>query len=354
MLIRNRGRLMWLLGVVLLAGSVFGTGWALQQPAAGDGPSSPAKSSEGPLGIVGLGYVDIEPGISYLNPLQSGQVAHIYVKEGDDVHAGDLLLSLDNTMARLRLVEAQAAVAAAEHELSDAQLRLPRERQNDIDIQKAQLEVVEAKLAAAERGLKIQRKLYDEKQIVSNDVLAETESNVKAVRAAVKAQQAAVKKAMDFDVQGPINRLRDQLHAKQAVRDQARQAYLECDLYAPADGTVLRIFATVGAPLSVAQKTAAVQFCPNLPRIVRVEILQEWAARIQAGQVALVEDDTRNGVQWKGKVTRISDWYTQRRTPLLEPFQYNDVRTLECIVYLDPSNRHLRLGQRVRVTIRPQ
>jgi hypothetical protein len=38
---------------------------------------------------------------------------------------------------------------------------------------------------------------------------------------------------------------------------------------------------------------------------------------------------------------------------LLEPLQLNDVRTLECIVTLDPDQdlSQLRVGQRVRVTL---
>ena len=35
----------------------------------------------------------------------------------------------------------------------------------------------------------------------------------------------------------------------------------------------------------------------------------------------------------------------------MEPLQFNDVRTLECIVTLDPDQPPLRIGQRVRVTL---
>ena len=54
---------------------------------------------------------------------------------------------------------------------------------------------------------------------------------------------------------------------------------------------------------------------------------------------------------WRGKVVRLSDWYTHRRSMLQEPLQFNDVRTLECIVQLDPGQSALRIGQRVRVTL---
>jgi hypothetical protein len=50
-------------------------------------------------------------------------------------------------------------------------------------------------------------------------------------------------------------------------------------------------------------------------------------------------------------VIRVSDWYTHRRSILQEPFQLNDVRTLEWLIALDPGQQPLRIGQRVRVTI---
>ena len=48
---------------------------------------------------------------------------------------------------------------------------------------------------------------------------------------------------------------------------------------------------------------------------------------------------------------RISDWYSQRRSVLLEPLQFNDVRTLECIISIDPGQPPLRIGQRVRIAL---
>ena len=35
----------------------------------------------------------------------------------------------------------------------------------------------------------------------------------------------------------------------------------------------------------------------------------------------------------------------------IDPFQFNDVRMLECLVEFDPNSRPVRMGQRMRVTI---
>ena len=238
-------------------------------------------------GIIGTGFVDVEDGIAYLHPPLPGVVDQVYIGESDKVKEGDLLLSLDNRMQRIALRQAQA-----------------------------DLEAAGITLAAAQRKME-------------KDLPAKHES----------------------DIQVEIDLARCNVKAKEAQRDLAHLAVVQCDLYAPADGVVLRLFATRGDLLSGQGRHYAVHFCPNTRRVIRAEILQEWAGKVKKGQVAFIEDDTRHGPQWKGKVVRVSDQFTQRRSTLQEPFQYNDVRTLECIVSLDDRNTPLVYGQRVRVII---
>jgi multidrug resistance efflux pump len=344
-------RFVWLLGFLLLLGTMVGAGWVLNQSASGTGPG--AKTEPSMLGVMGLGYVDVEDGITLLHPPKPGRVEQVFVKEGDEVREGDLLLSLDNRAAKLVLVQAEADLAAAKQKLADAERQLEKDKQHEIDIQTAKLEAARSKLEEARSELQIQRNLYKDKQFkqLSDDQLSMAENKFKAVEHTVKAQEALLAKLKDIDTAGPIAQLRDAVKAKEAQRDLAHLAFVERDLYAPADGMVLRLLATPGDLLTSQPRQPVIQFCPNKQRIVRVEILQEWAGKIQKGQIALVEDDTRNGAQWKGKVERVSDWFAHRRSILLEPFQYNDVRTLECIVYLNPGGPPVRIGQRVRVTI---
>src|SRR5437016_4568713 len=116
-------RFFWLLGFILLLGTALGAGWALNQPASGTSPAS----GEPPLaGVVGLGRVDVEEGITFLHPAQPGRVEKVWVKEGDTVREGDLLLSMDNRQAKFLLRQAEADLAAARFTLQDAETKLAK------------------------------------------------------------------------------------------------------------------------------------------------------------------------------------------------------------------------------------
>ncbi|MBC7363299.1 MAG: efflux RND transporter periplasmic adaptor subunit [Candidatus Aminicenantes bacterium] len=61
-----------------------------------------------------------------ITPDISGKVARIYVTEGDRVRKGQLLAELDTEAIRLQLKQAEAALAAAQANLTDAQRNLER------------------------------------------------------------------------------------------------------------------------------------------------------------------------------------------------------------------------------------
>jgi multidrug resistance efflux pump len=155
------------------------------------------------------------------------------------------------------------------------------------------------------------------------------------------------------DPEAGVKRARAELDARQAQVDEARTALEEYALKAPADGTVLRVLVSPGDVQGVQPKQPAVLFCPDGRRIIRAEAEQEFARDVAIGQAASIRDDSSGDGNWAGHVTRISPWYTQRRSVIPEPLQFNDARTLECIIELDSPPAPLRIGQRVRVTLRP-
>jgi|HubBroStandDraft_1064217.scaffolds.fasta_scaffold32985_3 HlyD family secretion protein len=59
----------------------------------------------------------------------AGQIKHVYVKEGDRVHYGELLVELESSEEQAQLTEAQARLAQSEVDLHYQQARLGRAKQ---------------------------------------------------------------------------------------------------------------------------------------------------------------------------------------------------------------------------------
>jgi hypothetical protein len=94
-----------------------------------------------------------------------------------------------------------------------------------------------------------------------------------------------------------------------------------------------------------------VRFSPDEEPLVRAEVNQEFAYRLKVGQKAVIRDDAHKGASWRGEVRRVAGWYERRRPNTEDPAAYTDVRTVECLITIDPGQPPLRLGQRMRVMI---
>jgi len=246
--------------------------------------SAPADTSAearpaGRAALVCLGHVDVEDGVTALNPMQPGRVVEVAVREGQTVKAGAVLIRLDDQQARLVVRQAEGELKVARARLAQA-LKLPQQHQAE--------------------------------QVI----LAEAE-----------------------------------VDARQARLEEARHALAERVVCAPAEGEVLRLLVAVGDVAGPQGRQAALLFCPRRPRIIRAEVPQEFADRVRVSQAVLIQDDARLVEVGRGHVARLSDWFTQRRSVLQELAIRNDVRTLECIIRIEPSGMPLRIGLRVRVVI---
>lgn len=341
------------LSLIVVAFSVAGTGWVLYTRAGDGNPKADerAATSISPSGgsVVCFGHVDVEPGITALYPVQPGRVTEVLVHEDDSIKAGTVLFRLDERQAKFLVRRAQEDLKASELQLADAR-KLPQQQDLKLAQQRQAILATQHRLASARHLLEHNRNLMKRELAPREEVEAGAEK-VKELEAAQEAEKQKLQELELADPASQVERAEADVRAKQAHLEEAQYALEECSVKAPADGKVLRLLVGVGDVLSTQPRQPAVQFCPAGPRIVRAEVEQEFANRVAKGQTALIQDDSSSGSGWRGKVARLSDWYTHRRSMLQEPLQFNDVRTLECIVQLDPGQPALRIGQRVRVTL---
>jgi multidrug resistance efflux pump len=342
---------MWV-GLALLLLTMVGARWGLNLPAS-DRFSSPESGKQPellPRRAVCFGHIDTEQGTIPLYPVQPGRVLRVEVHDNQEVKRGAVLIRMEDTVARETLDEAEADLIAAQAQLTYAR-SLVDQHKKQIEGQKAVLKAREHELAAARIKRNEAKRLADIELARAEDVTIAEES-VKALESTLEAEKAKLEGLEKIDPQVAIIRADADVKVREARVRKAQFALKECAITAPCDGTVLRLLTTVGEALGSNARQPALNFCPAGPRIVRAEIEQEFANRAVPGEPALIQDDTRTSPLWKGKVVRVSDWYTQRRSILMEPLQFNDVRTLECIIELDPTTPPLKIGQRVRVILK--
>jgi len=338
------------LGVALLVVSVLGASKGLQSPGDSDHGKSSASSELRPGGF---GFVDTEDGVVPM--YRPGEVVEVQAHDGDDVEKDAPLYRVDDTLAQIDLRRANLAVKDAELQVSLTKNK-GEQHEAAVDAQKKVIEGKEHRVKIAEAAAAEAKRLNGSGNLGIEKV-QQAEEAVKAFQAEVDAEKA--KETVMMREQEGLKLL---VKRAETDRDDKAQQVLKaqkgvdmCTVKAPAKGKVLRVLVTVGEILGPTPRQPAVQFRatgPEHPFIIRAEIDQEFATRVFESQVAEVQDDTHTGPTWSGKVKRVSDWQTHRRSIMQEPLQLNDVRTLEVIITLDDPPPGLRIGQRVRVTLK--
>jgi multidrug resistance efflux pump len=268
----------------------------------------------------------------------------------ESVPAGAVLLRLDDTQARRKVDEARAAVDEAKAG-QDRARSLPEQHRLGLEQAQSGVEAAEAQRNVAKQGLERKQELAKIGQLNPRD-LSIAQEELRATEEAVRIKQSELQRLKLQDPRTEVKLITAQVTRAEALLAQAEAALKQYSIVAPAAGAVLQVSVGVGDTVGGPSPVPAIQFCPKGPRVVRAEVEQAFAALVAVGLRVTVEDDTHAAGKWTGRVKRVADWYSSQR-PVLQPDpnQYSDVRTMQCLIELDPDQSRLRINQRVRVTI---
>jgi len=350
-------RLPWLVGVVLLVVSLVGASQVYQNArTVKAGPQDDEAKSRYSVGqgVYQIGRVDVESGLVHLAPMQPGAIAEIHCFEGAIVKKGDLLLRVQDDAYKAMLAKAEAGVSIAETQLAQAKQGLERfpeivaQQEAAVSAAKAKLEAAKFNFARIERLLKLQI------QQVNQDEVDAARKGIEALNAAVVAEEARLREIQLSKPDEKVNEAQKNVELRKTDVTLAREALDRCTLRSPQDGTILRILATIGTQFGPQSQMAALDFAPNGPRILRVEVPQEFASRVTVGASATIQDEANVGPTWHGKVLRIGDAYlTKRPTGGAPDFTSGGTenRMLEVIVSIEPASTMPKIGQLMRASI---
>jgi membrane fusion protein (multidrug efflux system) len=242
--------------------------------------------------------------ITVIAPKVSGFIARVAVADNQTVHAGDVLVKLDDRDYVAARARAIAAVAAQQAAL--ANLTATRHLQEAI-IAQAQAVITSAD-AQIERTREDQARYRHLQQLsaVSLQESQRADADYKdAIASGVKARAALAASQRQLDViDSQTQQAQAALAQANADRDVAELNLSYTELRAPMDGTVGNrsarpgSYATIGAQL--------MSFVPARGLWVDANFKESQLARMQAGQAVFVEADVLPGQVFHGRVASLA------------------------------------------------
>ncbi len=376
-------RLVFVIAVLLVLAAAIVAAGVLNRPAAASPLASTrvaavSNADDAPTSVKTIGMF-ASANQATLAFQAAGRVKSINVKEGDAVHAGDLLISLDTTMLDLQVAQAQAALdtaqarldqlknpsssdlAAAQAQVAAAQAALAQLKTptaNDLQMAKADLDMAQAAVAQAQTA-------YDRAGGASNpyvgmlpqslalqqasDMLLKAQA---AYNARINPSDAQLKQAQTLveQAQAQLIRLSNPspndiktaqaaVAQAQAALDLAKQTIANAKIVAPFDGTVVWVGPHLGESAAPNSPTVTVADLSHMQVLIGVD--ENTLAQLKLGQTATITADALPGKTFTGRVTKIGLLATTT----------SGIISLPVTIAVDPSDAPIAPGLSATVEI---
>lgn len=377
----------WALGVVLLAGSLVGANRLLHadstSPGGGGGANGkpPAGPAPGSDALIVHGTVAAaQELVPYAGSpfLASGQVAEVYVKEGQEVKAGQPLYKFDDAAAQADIREAAAAVELARRKQDLAEYQKKTEKPILIEKAKVAVSAAETQRDLAQQGVdtatESARKEFTsygkdpqlpklsneeiEHQVRTNPNVLRAQSQLAQAQAAVKEKQLDLQRAEKSPAEEQVKEATAAVDFAEVKLAKARLVADYCVVRAKVGGVVERVEAAPGLVIGPTSRGPLLWLVPTGPRVVRAEVVPEYSFKIQnrIGQRVTIMDDNSPNLTYEGEVKRVGGSFLPKRT-----IGGADLLTGKASLALEvevevkdpapPGKPPLRVGQPVRVSI---
>ena len=319
-MLKNKKIRIWLIAIVVVA-LIIPLGFRMISPA---GASSQAVNAEEKVVALDVaetveasGSLEAQPSAT-LSWNTSGVVDEVYVKAGDKIKEGDVLMKLKTTSVSSSIISAQADLVTAQEELDDLL------SSSDTDLAQAVIDLKDTQ-EAYDKAANYLRYLQNSKKVPQTETryFIETKRNswqyvykTKTFKGPapedwiVEAENdLALKKAELEDAQRTYDLLKDGPNAQDVIAAQAKvdaaQATVDSmSIIAPFDGEVLYVESHPGDVVSA--DTVAVNIADLNQLYVEAQVDESDIAKIKVGDPITATLDAVPGVTLTGKVTGIN------------------------------------------------
>src|ERR1044072_3804551 len=301
-------------------------------PAAVDVTTAPAILRDLPRFIEATGSLAADEQTD-VAPIVGGRVVSVGVDLGTYVQKGQVIAQLDSGDARLRLEQAQAALAQANSSVTQAEARIglsPGQRFDPTKV--AEVGAARPPYDLAEKNLRRYQQLLE-----SGDISRSAYDQQRAQRDQLREQyQAALTQANQS--YAAVQTARAAAQSARVQVAQAEKGLRGVTVYSPISGYVSGRAADVGEYVSTSSKVATV--VRTNPMRVRIDVPEQAISNVRAGQSVSVSVSDYPDRAFAGRVARVSpNVSAQSRTltveaevengeNLLKPGQFATVRVL--------------------------
>lgn len=304
-------------------------------------------SAKGTWAASATGRVEPQGGEVRIVAQAAGEILEVAAKSGDKVQSGDLIVRLNDNDAQAKLTAALAEEAVRVLERDEEVAKGPAlDRRNAEDTTfKAERAVYAAQMALDDVARKAKA------GSAPADDVAKARTKLNEAEAAFAAEQAALQKVAARDDMPLPTRLESSLTLARSDVTQVWNAIDRTRVRAPADGTVLNVWAKLGE-VAVTSPDAPLALFGDLGSLrVRTEVEERDVSKVRVGQKAVVKADAFGNQEFTGVVTSIAPALGAQRITSRGPRRPNDVEVLEVMVALD-GQPPLLTGMRVDVFLK--
>jgi HlyD family secretion protein len=217
-----------------------------------------------------------------ISPDVSGEIVELYIKEGDDVSKGDLLLKIKPDIYLSAVDRARASVNSAKANKANSE---------------AFLEQIKAKYKQTKNSYERSKVLWEQETISKADYESAL-SSYEMVNAELEAAKKSIESAK-FSVQ-----------SAEASLSEAGENLRKTTIYAPMSGTISMLNVEKGERVVGTMQMAGTEMLriANLNRMeVKVDVNENDIVKVKLKDTALIEIDAYLGETFKGVVTEIAN-----------------------------------------------
>ncbi|HEX2963238.1 MAG TPA: efflux RND transporter periplasmic adaptor subunit [Ignavibacteriales bacterium] len=230
----------------------------------------------------------------------AGQVQKIYKDEGDNVKAGDTLLTVDHDLLSIQLNQALAG-----RDFAEAQLKLLRKGARSEDISQAEENTRQAQinLDMAQRDKDRMTKLYEQKSITKKQY-EDAMAKYQLTGAQYNAAKDNLKKMKNFARPEEIRQAEANLGKAEASVELLKKNIQDSYVTSPMNGILVKKFVEAGETVGPNSSLFRISDLKVVDLVIYVS--EEELGRVKLGQKAEVSVDAFKNKTFEGKVIYIS------------------------------------------------